>query len=166
MDAYLPVEEVEPISNGISVSRRYLNADGETVNEARVGEIIQVRLTVVVPSALHYVLVEDPIPAGTEGINPELESSAQLGTRPGLERTDARRYGWGWWWFSNIEFRDEMVALSSTYLPAGTYEYVYSIRASVPGTYNVIPPTATEFYFPEIYGRGDGAVFTVLPAEE
>jgi uncharacterized protein YfaS (alpha-2-macroglobulin family) len=53
--------------------------------------------------------------------------------------------------------------LSADYLPAGTYEYVYLVRASFPGTYHVIPPTAQEFYFPEVYGRGAGSIFTVLP---
>ncbi len=161
LNAYLPVEQVEPLENGISVSRRYLNQDGEGVTSAAVGEVIEVRLTVIVPNNLHYVLVEDPIPAGTEAIDPNLETAQQIGTRPSLERLDAQRFGWGWWWFSNIEYRDEMVALYSTYLPAGTYEYVYSIRATVPGEYNVIPPTAQEFYFPDVYGRGAGSTFTV-----
>ncbi len=165
LEAYLPVPEVDAINSGISVARRYLNEDGEMVTSAEVGEVIEVRLTVVVPADLHYVIVEDPIPAGTEPIDPNLDISAQIGTRPELNSLDANRFGWGWWWFSNIEYRDEMVALYSTYLPAGSYEYVYSIRASVPGTYNVIPPTAQEFYFPDVYGRGDGSTFTVVPAE-
>ncbi|MEO0561689.1 MAG: hypothetical protein AAF125_06230, partial [Chloroflexota bacterium] len=100
----------------------------------------------------------DPIPAGMEPINPDLLTSAQIGTRPGL---DSLSNGYGWWWFSDIEFRDESVSLYSTYLPAGTYEYVYTMRATVPGTYNVIPTTAQEFYFPDVYGRGAGDTFTI-----
>jgi uncharacterized protein YfaS (alpha-2-macroglobulin family) len=49
----------------------------------------------------------------------------------------------------------------SEYLPAGTYEYVYHARATVPGVYRVMPPTAQEQYFPEVYGRGAGSLFTV-----
>jgi uncharacterized protein YfaS (alpha-2-macroglobulin family) len=51
--------------------------------------------------------------------------------------------------------------LYSTYLPAGAYEYEYSLRASVPGTYNVIPMTAEQFYFPDVNGRSAGSVFTI-----
>jgi hypothetical protein len=29
--------------------------------------------------------------------------------------------------------------------------------------YKVIPTTAREFYFPEVFGRGDGTVFTINP---
>ena len=163
---YLPVPEIEPLNRGIIVERRYVNPEtGETVNEARVGELIQVRLTIIAPNDLHYAIIEDPIPAGTEGVDPGLETSQQIGTQPGLDDSDPLSRGWGWWWFSNIEFRDEKVVLFSTYLPAGTYEYVYNIRAGLEGVYNVIPTTGQEFYFPEVYGRGAGSVFTVLPVE-
>ncbi len=164
LNATLPVAEVQPANNGITVARSYV-APGDNrqpLQQAQVGDIVEVRLTVVAPQDLHYVMVEDPIPAGMEPINPDLLTSAQVGTRPQLESLDN---GWGWWWFSDVEFRDEKVVLYSTYLPAGTYEYVYKVRATVPGTYNVIPATAQEFYFPDVYGRGAGTTFTILPAQ-
>jgi len=115
---------------------------------------------------LNFVVIEDPLPAGGEGINPNLEISQQIGTRPGLDNSDPLSRGWGWWWFSNIDFQDEKVVLSSTYLPAGTYEYVYTFRAGLAGTYNVIPTTGSEIYFPEVYGRSAGTTFTILPLDE
>jgi hypothetical protein len=167
LEAYLPVTEVEPLDRGITIQRRYTRPGSDTpITEARAGEVVEVHLTIVAPSDLNYVVVEDPLPAGAEAINPDLETSQQVGTRPGLDNDNPLRYGWGWWYFSEIEFRDEKVNLYSTYLPAGTYEYRYTMRLSVEGTYNVIPPTAQEFYFPDVYGRGAGSSFTVLPAEQ
>jgi uncharacterized protein YfaS (alpha-2-macroglobulin family) len=166
--SFLPVPEVEPVNRGIILERRYTLLDGESdtpVTEARVGDVVQVRLTIIAANPLHYVVIEDPIPAGAEAVNPDLATSAQVGTQPELNRENPLSQGWGYWWFSNIEFRDEKVVLYSTYLPAGTYEFVYSMRAGLPGTYNVIPPTGLEFYFPEVYGRGAGSTFTILPAE-
>jgi alpha-2-macroglobulin len=168
LEAYLPVPEVEPLDRGIIVERRYtiLGDEGQTpVTEARVGDVVQVRLTVIAPNDLHYVVIEDPIPAGSDAVNPQLTTSQQIGTQPGLDAQDPLSYGWGWWYFSNIEFRDEKVVLYSTYLPRGTYEYVYTIRAGLPGVFNVIPATGQEFYFPEVYGRSAGSTFTILPAE-
>jgi hypothetical protein len=166
LEAYLPVPEVEPLDSGISIQRRYTRpGSDDPITEGRAGEVIEVHLTIIAPSDLNYVVIEDPLPAGAEAINPDLEISQQEGTRPGLDNNDPLRDGWGWWYFSEIEFRDEKVNLYSTYLPAGTYEYRYTMRLSVEGTYNVIPPTAEEFYFPDVYGRGGGASFTVLPAE-
>ena len=71
--------------------------------------------------------------------------------------------GWGWWFFTHIERRDEKVVLSTDYLPAGTYVYNYLVRAASPGTFRLIPATAQEFYFPEVYGRNDGSLFVVKP---
>ena len=76
-----------------------------------------------------------------------------------------RRYGWGSWYFSQTELRDERAVLFASYLPRGTYEYLYYIRASVPGEYLVIPTTAYEMYWPDVFGRSDGARFTVESAD-
>jgi hypothetical protein len=69
--------------------------------------------------------------------------------------------GWGWWYFRNIDFHDEKVELTTTYLPAGTYEYTYKMRVGIEGEFNVIPTTAQEAYFPEVYGRSAGMLFTI-----
>jgi len=167
--AFLPVPQVDSLDRGIILQRQYEIQDAEgdfmPVTEARIGDVVQVRLTIIAPNDLHFVMIEDPLPAGGEGIDPNLETSQQVGTRPGLDNANPLSRGWGWWWFSNIEFRDEKVVLNSTYLPAGTYEYVYSFRAGLAGEYNVIPVTGQEVYFPEVYGRSAGTTFTVLPSE-
>ncbi|MDX2137073.1 MAG: Ig-like domain-containing protein [Chloroflexota bacterium] len=160
----LPMAQVGALNRGIIVERRYTMGEGEdvrTVTGAQVGDTITVRLTIIAPNDLHYVIVEDPLPAGTDAVNPNLATSQQVGTQPELSATDPLVQGWGWWWFANIEFRDERVVLSSAYLPAGTYEFVYTIRAGLPGVYNVIPATAREQYFPEVFGRSSGAVLTI-----
>ena len=45
--------------------------------------------------------------------------------------------------------------------PHRTFEYTYTFRATLPGEYQVIPTTAHEFYFPEVFGRADGRLFTI-----
>jgi uncharacterized protein YfaS (alpha-2-macroglobulin family) len=74
---------------------------------------------------------------------------------------DYKERGWGWWFFRNVDIHDEKVSISSDYLPAGSYTYTYIARASSAGTFKVIPPTASEFYFPDVAGRGAGSLFTV-----
>ncbi len=163
---FLPVPEIDPLNRGIIVQRRYtlLNDENrESLDSARVGDLVQVHLTIIAPNDLHFVVIEDPIPAGTEAVDPGLMTSQQIGTRPGLDQDDPLSYGWGWWWFSKIEFHDEKIVLNATYLPAGTYEYVYTIRPGLEGVYNVMPPTGREFYFPDVFGRGTGSTFSILP---
>jgi alpha-2-macroglobulin len=167
LNTLLPVPEVEPLDNGLIIERRYTlqnDDDLTSIDSARIGDVVQSRLTIIVPEPVYYVNIEDPLPAGAEAIDPNLATSERIGVRPSFERVDQAR-GWGWWWFSNIEFRDEKVVLSTSYLPAGVYEFVYNVRLTTVGVYNVIPPTGQEFYFPEVYGRGAGMLFTVLPED-
>lgn len=159
--AYLPVEEVKPLSRGMIVTRRYLDAQGKWVEEGHVGETLTVELTIIVPQALHYVVVEDFYPAGAEPVNTRLLTESVLGERPMLKATDPLAYGWGWWWFSRVELRDEKAILYADFLPSGTYQFTYQIRLGIAGEYHVIPPVAWEFYFPEVYARGEGMIFTV-----
>jgi uncharacterized protein YfaS (alpha-2-macroglobulin family) len=163
---YLPVQEVKALSRGVIVSRQYVLADNpaKTIDGAAIGDVIKVKITVVAPNDLYYLVVEDPLPAGAEGLDQSLKTTTVVGEAPKIERTDLRDpwgLGWGWWYFSNSEMRDEKVVLFATYLPKGTYEYTYLMRASVPGQFKVIPTNAFEMYFPEVFGRGDGGVFTI-----
>lgn len=165
LEVYLPVPEVEPVSRGIIIERRYY-LDGEPVTAASVGDQLEVVLTVIAPNDLNFVVVEDPIPAGGAAIDPNLLTSSVINDGPSIDRTDPLFYGWGWWSFSRTEIRDEKVVMYADFLAAGTYEYRYTVRLGLPGTYNVIPPTAQEFYFPDVYGRGAGSTFTISPAPD
>jgi len=161
----LPVERIEALDHGISISRQYyrLGDDKTPVSQAQQGELLQARLTIVAPQDLHYLLVEDALPAGLEGVDASLKTSPQGEAPEGYDWSRLSSTGWGWWYFDHIELQDEKVVLSASYLPAGTYVYTYLARAGTVGDFHVIPPTAHEFYFPEVYGRGTGSLFKVLP---
>jgi uncharacterized protein YfaS (alpha-2-macroglobulin family) len=177
---FLPVEEIEPLNRGIIVSRQYCRTMNngamtddlpglcEEVDQAQVGETVQVRLTIIAPHDLYYVVVEDPLPAGAEAVDTSLATTSLLEQEPGItpvaeaEGSGWRSFYWWWWrWYSRSELRDEKVVLFADYLPAGTYTYQYTFRATQAGEYRVIPTSAHEFYFPEVFGRGDGRLFTV-----
>ncbi|MCB8945666.1 MAG: Ig-like domain-containing protein [Ardenticatenaceae bacterium] len=164
LESYLPVDAVQPLDRGLILSRQYFAPDDHDtpITEMVQGETFLARLTIVVPHTLHYVVIEDFLPAGLEAVDQSLQISQQVGAPERYEDDEYGDKGWGWWYFSHIELRDEKVVLSADVLPAGTYEYVYLVRAAVPGEYRVIPPTGHEFYFPEVYGRGAGSIFTVV----
>jgi uncharacterized protein YfaS (alpha-2-macroglobulin family) len=163
LSATLPVESIEPLDQGVSLSRQYFTLDDPKtpITEIQRGELVRVRLTIVLPAAVHYLVVDDPLPAGLEAIDSTILTDTAVPTSYTI--TDYTERGWGWWYFTHTELRDEKVVLSSDYLPAGTYVYTYIARASTEGTFKVIPPTASEFYFPDVGGRGAGSVFEVKP---
>ena len=171
MNIYLPVPDLEPLDSGIIVSRSYYDPDDPTtaIDSAAVGDTVLAKITIVVPHTRHYVIIDDWLPAGLEAIDTSLKTSEQQssaseyegGGRVSETSGDFYSRGWGWWYFDHVQLRDEKVEISAMRLPAGTYEYTYLARASTPGEFNVIPPTAQEFYFPEVYGRGSGMTFIV-----
>jgi hypothetical protein len=163
LEAAIPVEEVEALNRGIIISRSYFRADDPDTPVTRIeqGETFLARLTIVAPNTLHYVLVEDYLPAGLEAVDTSLKTSEQIGSPQSFDWNRYLYEGYGWWVFEHVELRDEKVVLSAVTIPAGTYEYVYLVRAVTPGEFRVIPPTAWELYFPDVYGRGEGSLFIV-----
>ena len=163
LSASLPVPQIQPLDQGIIVSRQYfsLTDDKTPITEIARGDVVRVRVTVIAPDSLHYVLVNDPLPAGLEAIDTSLLTDVQVPSVYTYQDFGSR--GWGWWFFDHVELHDEKVVLSADYLPAGTYVYTYLARASTAGTFNVIPTTAEELYFPDVAGRGAGSEFVVKP---
>jgi len=174
LEVYQPVEALEPADRGFSIQRRYTLAscaaekikaggsvlDCPEVREVKLGDVIRVDLTIITPHDRYYVVVEDPLPAGGEAVDTGLATTSLLAMEPNLSRPSSR---WWWWWnwYSRSELRDEKVVLFADVLGAGTYEYSYTFRATLPGEFRVIPTVAKEFYFPEVFGRSDGRLLTI-----
>jgi uncharacterized protein YfaS (alpha-2-macroglobulin family) len=183
--AFLPVEDIKALDRGIVVRRRYVAAgcqDGPKcpeVKQVKLGDQIRVELEIVAPHDLYYLAVEDPLPAGTEAVDTTLATTSVLEPGPTIQPPGpvpfegpiaaapagsaiATDIYWGWWrWYTRSEMRDEKVALFADYLSRGSYLYSYTIRATQAGAFHVIPTTASELYFPEVYGRGDGQLLTI-----
>ncbi len=167
LEYFLPAAELQAMDRGIVVAQQYRLVDPITgkaseqpISEAKVGDTIQVKLTIVAPTNLHYLLVESPLPAGAEAIDPSLLNTSLVYEGPGLEPADGD-WPWFWWRPTATDLRDEKVALFATELPAGTYEYTYQMRASLPGQFQVLPAVAYQMYFPEVWGRSAGAEFAI-----
>jgi alpha-2-macroglobulin len=165
LDLRLPASQVSELSRGITVTREYFAEDDpETpITSATVGDTVNVRLTITLPEDVYYFVLEDPIPAGTEAVDTNLLTTSQQADGPGLVPSDENewRWFWGWWYFDHTELRDEQVNLYADYLPRGTYTYTYQLQATVPGEFQTMPAEGYAFYFPEVFGRTDGQLFTV-----
>lgn len=157
---YLDALAVDARDRGLVVDRRFALAD-KTVNSAQVGDVVSVTLTLVAPTDLYHVLIEAPIPAGTEAVDTSLATTSIQYASPELQQADSPAPPWGFWSPTYSDIRDDQVALFATYLPAGAYTYTFQVRATVPGEYRVLPVYGELMYFPEVWGRSAGALFTV-----
>jgi len=167
-----PATEVEAANNGLAVAREFLPADGgeQGIHSAAVGDLVKVRLTIVAPTDLHYVVVEDFLPAGLEPVDASLRTTSQeVRDRMQQEQQELAEANYGayrWWgypqsYFSHVDMRDNRVALFADFLPQGVHQYVYFLQATTSGEYNVLPARGYEMYFPEVWGRTDGGTFNV-----
>ena len=131
----------------INVSRTYyvrVNQEGtqklipvKDRDEIKVGDEIEVQLTVTTDSAFEYVLLSDPKPAGFE--------SADLTS------------GWTWNPVSMYrEVRDADTNYFINRLPAGTVRVSYVLRPTVPGRFHAKPTQVQSLYNPE-YGAHSAA---------
>lgn len=172
-----PVDALEPLARGIILGRQYFAVDrktfkatGAAVDTARIGDVVQVKLTLIAENPLHYVKVEDPIPAGFEIVDTSLQTTSAAATGPQMEEVaeDGEavedRPWWARWWWSywvDSQLLDHKAVLRASRLDPGTYEYTYLLRASTAGNYHAIPAMAEQENFPEVFGRSAGGVFTI-----
>lgn len=168
---------VRPDDRGMQVERWYERySDGAPIAAVAEGELVRVRLRLTVPADRHFVMLDDPLPAGLEAVDLSLRTAGGL-PGPGVADSSGREaegngedaplwsYGsWdGGWWspFDHKEIRDDRVVHVATRLWKGTYSATYVARATTPGTFARPPAHAEEMYNPAVYGESDGGVFTV-----
>lgn len=164
---YLDAAAVDARDRGIVIDRRFFLPDGDAstaVDSAKVGDVISVTVTIVAPTDLHQLLVEIPIPAGTEPIDPSLLTTGDQFMDPMMTmeqgETD-RPLWWRYWVPTYTDLRDDKVALFASFLSAGTYEYTFNVQATLSGEFRVLPAYAEQMYFNDVWGRSAGQTFTV-----
>lgn len=174
LNYYLPAKNIPALDRGVIVMRQYYQVDQATlkptatlITTANIGDYVQVKLTLIAPNNLHYLLVEDPLPSGFEAVDTSLKTTSAGASSPELEKqiadcaACAKYYYPFWYYWTNTELRDDKVALFADYLAQGAYEYTYLMRASVSGEFTVLPTTAQQMYEPDVFGRSSGASFVV-----
>jgi uncharacterized protein YfaS (alpha-2-macroglobulin family) len=98
----------------------------------QVGDVLAVHLAVN-GSPMKYLLIEDPIPAGTEFVRNE--DSYMIVDRP---------TAWDWW-YTRREFHDDRAVMFATEF-AGRHESFYLLKVVNPGTFVVSPAHVEPMY--------------------
>jgi len=101
-----------------------------------IGDVIAVRLTLT-GDKWNYLAVEDPIPAGTEGL--ERDDLYELKEKPP-------------WWsyvYTRREFHDDRVALFINFFWRGQSTTFYLLKVVNPGTFRVSPALVQPMYQPQ-----------------
>ncbi|MCX6626036.1 MAG: alpha-2-macroglobulin, partial [Candidatus Solibacter sp.] len=97
------------------------------------GDTLAVRLTVT-GTEWKYLMLEDPIPSGTEFI--ERDSGYELRSRP----------PWWQYYFTRRELHDDRMAIFQTYFPQGQQQYFYLLKVVNAGIFQVSPARVQPMY--------------------
>ena len=175
-----PAEMAKPLNDGMQVSRAYFdgnceNALGGTAQskvcpplstlELAMDSRFTAHLTLTLPNAAYYVMLEDYIPAGTEVLNQTLKTSQQGALSTDVQTNYDPEHpfvrGWGWWYFNDPQIHDDRIIWTADYLPAGTYELTYTLIPTQAGEFRVLPAHAWQSFFPDVQGTSAGTIFTI-----
>lgn len=136
--------------SGAPPTRTLLSKAGITLNY-KVGDVIEDHLEVVNPEERHYVAITVPLAAGMEPMDPTLATAPPEAT-PSAPPTLAPSY---------VAFLDDRVSYYYDTLPAGTYDFYFRTKASVPGRFIQPAPQAVMMYKDSVGGNGAGAVVQI-----
>jgi hypothetical protein len=114
------------------------------------GDVIAVRLTVS-GAGWKYLLVEDPIPAGTEFI--ERDNLYELRSKP----------PWWYYWFTRREMHDDRMAIFQTYFYKNEEQYFYLLKVVNPGSFTVNPARVQPMYQPSFLATSESRRLEVQP---
>ena len=133
----------------------------------KAGTNVKVSLNVVVRDRANYVVVDDALPAGFEGLNPRFVTNAGATVSGSVTRGTSslgRRSRWWypWWTFDHSDMRDDRMLLFADILPAGVYTYAYTARATTIGDFLLPPVKAEAMYEPERFGHSSSSRVKVV----
>jgi len=138
--------KVKPVSNGISVVRKYFTREGKELNLSSVQQGQLIVSTITVTSHKDYldnIAVVDMLPAGFEIENVRLRSRGQLGYQP--------PYNWS---SAYEDIRDDRLILFTGNVK-GKINYSYTLRAVSVGRYDIPQIYAEAMYDPDINSTAD-----------
>jgi uncharacterized protein YfaS (alpha-2-macroglobulin family) len=115
----------------------------------QLGDTLAVRITVG-GSDWRYLMIEDPIPSGTESI-----------TRDDLYQLDQQPPWWTTRWRSYRELRDDRTTFFNYWFPRGQSEYTYLLKVVNSGVFRVSPTRVEPMYQPQYLSTSDAITVTV-----
>jgi alpha-2-macroglobulin len=143
-----------PVWSGYRIQKTLTPVEQRTPGKWSVGDLIRIRLEVEAGSDMGWVVVEDPIPAGSAILGTGLGRSSQLAV------SDERAEGWVWPVFQEKSF--ESFRSYYHYVPQGRFAVEYTVRLNSSGHFNLPPSRVEALYYPEMFGTAPNEPLSVL----
>jgi uncharacterized protein YfaS (alpha-2-macroglobulin family) len=151
--AAIPLKE--PFSSGYTIKKTIIPIEQKDPKQWSRGDILRIRLEMEAQADQTWVVVSDPVPAGTTILGSGLGRDSQLLTK-GEEQK-------GWVWPAYEERSFEAFRAYYEYLPKGGWTVEYTIRLNQSGLFQLPTTRAEALYFPEMFGEIPNKTIEVNP---
>lgn len=149
--ARLPLKA--PLSTGFTVEKTVDPLQQKVKGQWSVGDVVRVRLRLKASANMGWVVLDDPIPAG----------STLLGRALGRDASLAQDEADAWTWATFAEFGADSYRAYYERIYQGEWEARYTLRLNQSGDFR-LPPTRVEaMYAPEMFGMLPNANWVVKP---
>ncbi|MBM0104769.1 hypothetical protein JM946_08420 [Steroidobacter sp. S1-65] len=153
--AALPLDK--PLSSGFHTTRTVTPIEQQHPGRWTRGDVARVTLQIEAQSDMTWVVVDDPVPAGSTILGSGLGGQSELLTR------QERREGWASLAFEERRF--DAFRAYYRFVPKGTWSVEYTVRLNNPGEFQ-LPATRVEaMYAPEMFGELPNPVLVVEPKQ-
>jgi len=151
-EGYDKAAPAEPQKNNIEIFREFRNEKGDVIHEAPLDSKVLVNLILRSTSEEHYydIAVSDLIPGGFE-----IDLSCK-----GLECRKSLGTGSDLWEPYFVDVRDDRVLLFGN-IGKEAQRFVYKIKPTNPGSFQIPPATAEGMYNRSVFAQGIGGTFQI-----
>jgi len=139
----------KPFSSGYRIKKTVTPVEKKVKSFWSRGDVVRVTLEVEAQSDMTWVVLNDPIPAGSAVI--------AVGLEPGQERNAGRAQE------AYVERAFEACRFYYRYVPKGTWRTGYTLRLNNEGTFQMPPTRVEALYAPEMFGEIPNQTVSVNP---
>ncbi len=135
----------EPLSSGFKITRTLTAVEQKESGIWSTGDIVRVKLDIEAQADMTWVVVSDPIPAGSAILGTGLGGDSVLATRGEESR------GWNWPAFEERSL--EAYRAYYRFMPKGSLSVEYTLRLNNAGLFQMPPARVEAMYAPEMFGE-------------
>ncbi len=145
----------EPFSSGYTIKKTLTPIEQKVTGKWTRGDIVRVHIEIESQFDMAWVVVDDPVPAGSTILGTGLGRDSEILT------SGEKREGWVWPAFEERTFQ----AFRSyyEYVPKGKWTVEYTLRLNNEGVFNMPPTRVEALYSPEMMGEIPNDKITVEP---
>jgi len=141
--AAIPLKE--PFSSGFKIKKTLIPIEQKEKGQLNKGDTLRIRLELESQADMTWVVINDPVPAGSMILGGGLGRDSAL-----LSGSETER-GWAWETYRERSF--EALRVYYEYVPRGKWTVEYTLRLNNSGTF-FLPETRVEaLYSPEMFGE-------------